>query len=223
MRWIERFDLFLLDLDGLLVDTEQLHHEAYQILCKRYGYELRWDQFQYLAVAHSSSDGLQKALHPHLEEDKDWKVLYEEKKEIYMELLQGGKIALMPGVEEFLQKLAEGRAKRCVATHSSKEQVDMIKHALPVLKTIPVWITREDYDDPKPAPDAYLKAMELLADPGDRVIGFEDSLRGILALKQTMALPILICDPAHPQLQEEEISGVSHFPSFENIPSSFNR
>ncbi len=30
-----------------------------------------------------------------------------------------------------------------------------------------------------PAPDAYLKALELLADPGDRIIGFEDSLRGV--------------------------------------------
>ncbi len=81
----------------------------------------------------------------------------------------------MPGVEELLKELIELKSKRAVVTNSTKEQIETIKELLPLLKSIPLWITREDYENPKPAPDGYLKAMEVLADSGDRVIGFEDS------------------------------------------------
>nr|NGX47140.1 hypothetical protein [Chlamydiota bacterium] len=101
MRWMKQFDLFLLDLDGLLVDTEPLHFAAYQTLCKRHGYELSWDLQEYLGIAHASSGGLQKAIHPHLG-GKDWNALYQEKKKIYLELLHSEEIALLPGVEAFL-------------------------------------------------------------------------------------------------------------------------
>ena len=30
MKWVDRFDLFLFDLDGLLVDTESFHYKAYK-------------------------------------------------------------------------------------------------------------------------------------------------------------------------------------------------
>ena len=127
----------------------------------------------------------------------------------------------MPGVEAFLKELTIVRAKRCVAAHSSREQVASIKNALPILETIPMWVTREDYEDPKPAPDAYLKAMELLFDPGDRVVGFEDSLRGLQALQSAGAMPVLICDPTHPQMRNVNLSEVKHYPSFPAIPKSF--
>lgn len=222
MRWIEKFDLFLFDLDGLLVNTEMLHFEAYRSLCSFYGYTLPWNFAQYLEVAHGSSDGLRQALHPHLElRGGEWSSIYAMKKKIYQESLNKGKLSLMPGVEALLTELTGARAKRCVATHSTKEQVETIKQYLPILKTIPVWITREDYEEPKPAPDAYLKAIELLADPGDRIVGFEDSFRGFKALQATAALPVLICDPKHPQLKNDALAGAIHYASFEKIPSNF--
>jgi len=221
MRWIERFDLFLFDLDGLLVNTEKLHFDAYQSLCNQYGYKIPWNFTQYLGVAHASAEGLQEALYPHLKHGGEWSKLYGEKKRFYQEALNGGKLSLMPGVEALLNALSDARVKRCVATHSTREQIETIKHWLPILKTIPVWITREDYDEPKPAPDAYLKAIELLADPGDRIVGFEDSFRGFKALQGTHALPVLICDPKHPQMKNEELSNVRCFSSFEQIPANF--
>ena len=219
MRWIERFDLFLLDMDGLLVDTEKLHYQAYRTLCERHGFDLSWDMDQYLHVAHTSSDGLKNALLPKL--GGSWESLYAEKKKILMELFHGKKLELMPGVENFLKEVSEARAKRCVVTNSCKEQVEAIKHVLPILKTIPVWVTREDYEAPKPAPDAYLKAIELLFDPGDRVIGFEDSLRGIEALKSAGIDPVLVCDQTHPQMRDVSLDGIEHYHSFCAIPKSF--
>lgn len=217
MRWIEKFDLFLFDLDGLLVDTERLHFEAYRALCAQYGHELNWSFEDYIQVAHTSYEGLEKAIHPHIEKGGSWDELYREKKALYLELLRQGQLALMPGVEALLKELASSSIKRCVATHSARELVETIKQKLPILKTIPVWITREDYVNPKPAPDAYLKAISLLAEPGDRIIGFEDSLRGVQALQGTPAQPILICPSDHPQMKGEVLEGIKHYPTLLHI------
>jgi len=219
MHWIERFDLFLFDFDGLLVDTERLHFQAYQTLCLRHGYELAWGFDEYIGVAHTSATALRQALQHHLQ-DIPWEDLYQEKKEIYLDLLKQGHITLMPGVEILLKKLASRKIKRCVVTHSPKDQVDRIKSQFQILNTIPLWITREDYQNPKPAPDGYLKAIELLADPEDRIIGFEDSLRGLQALQKTRAHPVLICDSYHFQLQGDSL-GVTHYSSLTKIPGSF--
>jgi len=223
MKWIERFDLFLLDFDGLLVDTENVHYKAFQMLCDRYGYHLPWDFDTYIFSAHQVAGGIRAALYkefPEIETKYEWESFYGEKKKIYLELAQKEKFTLMPGVEPFLKQLALSRKKRCVVTNSTKEQVEHIKYTLPILKTIPVWFTREDYDQPKPAPDGYFKAIEVLADPGDKMVGFEDSFKGIRSLEQTPALPILICDPHHPQMKESVPGGAQHFPSFQKVSSA---
>lgn len=217
MRWFEQYDLFLFDLDGLLVDTEKLHFEAYQTLCSRYNTSLDWDYRRYVEIAHKSSEGLRNELLSLLSTSPDWDLLYKEKREIYLDLLKKGSLQLMPGVEKILTELSDARIKRCVVTHSPKEQVERIKTVLPILQSIPVWITREDYENPKPAPDGYLKAIELLADPGDKMIGFEDSLRGFQALSASGAFPVLICDPTHPQMADETLRGAKHFSSLATI------
>lgn len=223
MKWLQQFDLILLDFDGLLVNTEELHFEAYRLLCAENGCNLDWDFNRFCAIAHASATGLRETIYaqfPQLQASQpNWDHLYARKKQLYLDLLVPEKLALLPGVDKLLKELSLQGIKRCVATNSAKEQIERIRHALPLLSSIPVWITREQYQQPKPAPDAYLKAIELLADAGDRVVGFEDSMRGIHALQGASAVPVLICSKHHPQLKDESLKGVIHFTSFEEIPA----
>lgn len=225
-KWIERFNLFLLDFDGLLVDTERLHFAAYQAMCKRHGFALKWSFNDYCQIAHKEvriAEAIYATFPELFSQQPDWNILYAEKKEAYLDLLKEGRIKLMPGVDQFLQALSQRKIKRCVVTNSLEEHVKLIRSALPILDTIPVWITREQYDRPKPAPDGYLKAIELLADVGDRIIGFEDTYRGIQSLMGTAATPILICPSDHPQLSESGLKKVSHFVTFEQAAHAQSR
>ena len=52
MNWIKSFQLFLFDFDGLLVDTEYLHYEAYLEMCSRRGFLLPWNFSRYSQAAH---------------------------------------------------------------------------------------------------------------------------------------------------------------------------
>ena len=210
------FDLVLFDFDGLLVDTETLHFKAYERMCHNHGCPLDWDINQFFSVAHFDAKGIEKALYekfPQLRtEEPRWEVLYEEKKQIYQKLIEEGALRLMPGVEPFLKALQDADIRRCVVTNSTRAQVNRVKERLPALQSIPLWITREDYVKPKPDPECYQKALALLARPGDRVIGFEDSVRGLTALQGAGVEGVLICPPDHPQLKDLSIP---HYDSFE--------
>lgn len=142
------------------------------------------------------ADGLQKAIFntfPALQE-YEWDHLYQEKKEAYAQLLHTQGASLMPGVQSLLEELARHDIKRCVVTHSAAEQVNLIREQIPVLNTIPNWITRADYSEPKPSPECYRQAIAKLGEKGDRIIGFEDSPRGLKALLGTEAKSVLVTE-----------------------------
>lgn len=218
MNWILEYSPIFFDFDGLLVNTEHLHFQAYQKLLENHGVSFPWDFATFAGVAHKSSTGLRKMIQEHapeLFEKHSWEELYEEKKQAYVQLLEKGGLELMPGAEAILESVQQAGIPHGVVTNSTLKQITMIREQLPVLKKIPHWITREDYENPKPAPDAYLKAIEVLG-ASDKMLGFEDALRGINALKGAAITPVLVCPSDHPQMSEIP-DGLKYYKSFADI------
>jgi beta-phosphoglucomutase len=217
-NWIHDFQLFLFDFDGLLVNTEHIHYQAYVNVLAERGYALPLSFANFCELAHLNATAWREALYANIPNlDPNWESLYKEKKQTYLDLLGTGKVELMPGVESLLKALDGAKIERCVVTNSMREQTERIRVHLPILQTIPHWITREDYERPKPDPECYLKAIALYGKKGDRIIGFEDSVRGHKALSGTPALPVLICPKHHPLLEIALQQGGVHFESFEKI------
>lgn len=188
------YDIILFDFDGLLVDTEPLHFSAYKEMCLRNGVVLDWDFTRFCQEAHGSANGIWKAFqkeYPKLLENSSQDLLYREKKEIYQELLQTTSLKCMPGVETLLQALPTSNILSAVVTNSPRSQVEAIRKKLTLLHVIPLWITREEYALAKPEPDGYLLALAKLGEK-KRVIGFEDTLKGIRALQAAGIEAILV-------------------------------
>lgn len=227
MDWISHFDLILFDLDGLLVDTELLHFHAYQRMCLARGFTLPWDFSQYCQQAHCGADNLRKGIYaalPALQRQQgSWQVLYAEKRQAMGELLVEEGSHLMAGVSQLLQVLADKGITRCVVTHSPDELVRIIRQQNPLLETIPHWITRHDYTHPKPDPECYRKAIETYGAGCRRIVGFEDSPRGLQALMGTEALPILITGIDYPEVAAYTARGAIQFSSFNTIPADWRQ
>jgi HAD superfamily hydrolase (TIGR01509 family) len=220
MKWIRGFQLFLFDFDGLLVNTEHIHYQAYVNMLAQRGVKMDWSFARFCELAHYNADALREQIYVEFPDiEPNWDKLYAEKKRIYYELIGSGKVELMPGVEKLLRALEKEKIRRCVVTHSLLEQIQLLRSQHAVLQTIPHWITREDYARPKPDPACYLQAIRMYGRAGDKIIGFEDSVRGLQALRQTPALPVLICSSLHPLLGIAVEGNVLHFESFEEIPS----
>lgn len=219
MKWIHDFQLFLFDFDGLLVNTEHLHYQAYVNMLAKRGTTLKLTFANFLELAHFNSTAWREALYAEIPDlEPNWEILYREKKEEYLHLLTSGRVELMPGVEKLLIAISQAKIRRCVVTNSILDHIKLIRAHIAVLQTLPKWITREDYEKPKPSPECYLKAIELYGKKGDKIIGFEDSVRGLKALQQTPAFPVLICPSHHPLLEIAMEGEVAHFESLEEIP-----
>ncbi len=212
------YQLILLDFDGLLVNTEQLHFTAYQQVLATEGISFNWSFERYCQAAHYHPFALRDQLYieyPILHTQvPNWNHLYLNKKQAILELVKEGLVQLMPGVESFLYTIQAQKIKHCVVTHSPLKLIETIRQQHTILQNIPYWITREDYEHPKPHAESYLKAIEKYALEQDKVIGFEDTPRGIWSLLGTKAQPVLICQTAYPEIPTLIQSGVRHFPSF---------
>lgn len=221
MDWIHNYQVFLFDLDGLLVNTEELHFMAYKNMLKARGFDLPWDFNRYCQTAHYHSDRIRDELFelfPALrEQEPSWDVLYSEKKNAMVKLLKSGAVHLMPGVEELLFALQKTNITSCVVTHSPDELVRIIREKNPLLNSISKWITRHDYNEPKPSSECYLRAISKYAKENDTVIGFEDTPRGLTALMGTRAKAVIICEAKYPEIPEFIKRGALHYPSFKAI------
>lgn len=221
MKWISHYQLFLFDFDGLLVNTEYLHYQAYQTMCAQRGYVLEWDFPHYSQAAHHNATDLRDQIYatfPRLQqEEPNWAILYEEKKQAFISLIKQGAAQLMPGVADLLFALEKAQIKRCVVTHSATALITIIREQHAALQTIPHWMTREDYTHPKPNPECYQLAIDRLASSTDQVIGFEDSPRGLKALAGTRAVPVLVCAPDYSYVKSLLASHTPYYPSFTNL------
>ena len=219
MSWILDYSPIFFDFDGLLVNTEHLHFQAYQKMLERNGASFPWDFPSFAAVAHKSSEGLRQLITSHapmLVASKTWETLYDEKKKEYAKLLEAGSLDLMPGAQTILETVQMAKIPHAVVTNSTRKQTEMIREKIPVLNNIPHWITREDYENPKPSPDAYFKAIEMLG-KSDKMLGFEDALRGIRALEGAAITPILVCPSDHPQMDDLSKDSLHYYPSLTNL------
>ena len=209
--------LVLFDFDGLLVDTEKLHYLAYQEALQKWGCPLDINFETYISLAHHESG---KGLKDYIERtfptlSGKWSEVRGDKLIIYSHLVQTN-IELMPFVSVLLISLTEKNIPSCVVTNSLKKDVDAIKSHHPTLNLIPHWITRENYEKPKPQPDGYLTALKLFPEiaPSD-ALGLEDTLKGIHALQAASIPAILICDSHHPQLAHAK--NIPFLPSLQSL------
>ena len=217
---IHDVDLVLFDLDGLLVDSEVFHWQAYQRMVRHFGYELSWDYSTYLAIAGSASyaiaDQLRKEF-PVLFEHYSWEEMYAVKKDMLGVLMDTAIVPLMPGVEQILTFLANQHKRMVVVTHSSLAFVEKVKASHEIFSLINLWIYREMYVHPKPAPDCYKMACDLSKVSPHKTIGFEDSWRGIEALRAAGCRPVLVNARDEELRKKCERLSISSMASFDEI------
>ncbi len=226
MNWILNYQLFLFDFDGLLVDTERVHYQAYIEMCAWYGFKLPWTFARFTEAAHIHATALRDQIYVELPElhakEPNWQVLYEKKKQHFLDLIENQPVPLMPGVEKLLLALKESKIPSVVVTHSAENLIKNIRKHHPLLDSIHDWVTRENYREPKPHPECYQFAIAKFSKENDTIIGFEDSPRGMDALLQTRAKPVLISPPDSPYLKKYLArKQLDYFPSFEAIPEFY--
>lgn len=163
-------DVFLLiDLDGTLTDTEEIHIKSYNMILG--------DDIDVKNIVESV--GIDTYLRSKYSED----VVKSIKNEKLNNMLQFDNITFIKNADKLIELIHELNINHCVVTNTNMRVVEHFKQKLPLLNKLKHWIVREDYNLPKPDPECYKLAMTRYHRPGQCVIGIENSRSGYESLK----------------------------------------
>jgi len=214
MTNINNYDLFLFDLDGTLINTEEIHYQSYRESLIKYGYTNNFTFNDYCKICHLDDIAMQKFVETNL--NIVYEKFYQTKKHIYLSKLNDS-LCLINGFNYFLQELKNLNKKTCIVTHSSRDTIDFILDKLPILKIIDKIITKDDYKFRKPNPECYIKALTLFPECKNP-IGFEDSCKGFLSLRDSNITSVFIGDDTYVHYKQmKPINVIKTFQDFNEL------
>jgi HAD superfamily hydrolase (TIGR01509 family) len=168
--------LIIFDLDGVLVDSKDLHYQALNLAIAEVnpGWMISYQEHlsRYNGNPTSVKLDMLAETYPSFNDD-DRAVISEKKQEITRHLI--GKI---PADQELVQIMTELRRSGidiAVASNSIRSTVDSILKALGVYPLVGFIASNEDVSSPKPDPEIYFKCMEHFGVEPQETIILEDS------------------------------------------------
>jgi HAD superfamily hydrolase (TIGR01509 family) len=167
------------DLDGLLVETEDIWKEGKRLLFAEHG--VPFDHADHLAVFGTSEAETSAYFARRLGMPPEAAPGVGQRYRDLVEILFETPIPCRPGAPELVEHL-RGRVPIAVATNTRRPLAEVILRQSGLAGLFDAVATGDEVP-PKPAPDVYLAACRLLGvAPGDAV-GLEDSPTGVAAVK----------------------------------------
>ena len=196
------FDAILFDMDGTLVDSEELHTLAWVKLLESFGHAPPAADWADSFMGEPDSQSLRNivAMFPDLADKGD---ILEVKQRIFRDLVaeRGGAIA-MPGVHTPLRQLAAAGYPMAVGTNGVLANCRAVLKAAGLLHYFATLATFDQVKNGKPAPDIYRAAAKRLGFPPERCIVVEDSDTGAKSGKAAGCFVVGVASSHPPQRLE---------------------
>ncbi len=176
--WAHQIRAVAFDMDGLMVNTEELYTVVCDIILQR--------------RSRTFTRELKNAMMG-LPGNQAWQMMIDSEKladsvedldteaKTAFETLLPQRLDVMPGLLDLLDLLERLELPRCVATSSTRYFANMVLTQVDVLSRLDFVITAEDVESGKPAPDIYLAAAERMGVSAEATLVLEDSHHGTRA------------------------------------------
>ena len=182
------------DLDGVLLDSEQLWDEVRERLARER--EGRWHEGAQADMMGMSSREWSVYMHERIG-------LPEPPEEISAEVVRRmleryeRELPLIPGAVDTVERIAAGWPLG-LASSSNRELIEAALEASGLARHFQVTVSSEEVARGKPAPDVYLEAARRLGAPPERSVAIEDSQNGIRSARAAGMRVIAIPNPRFP-------------------------
>jgi HAD superfamily hydrolase (TIGR01509 family) len=184
-------DAVIFDMDGTLLDTERLHHQAMGAAAVALGHAIPPALFERLVGVHRDVNRV--TLQDALGDGFPIETFYVDA-DARFEALAAAGIPLRPGVVELLDHLRAQGVPCAVATSTASPFAERFLTEAGLIDHFDTVVTRSDVAHPKPAPDPYLLAAERLGVRPAHCVAVEDSPNGIRAAAAAGMATIMVPD-----------------------------
>lgn len=169
-------------MDGVLVNSEPLHHEVSQIQFKELNIEVTNEIFA--TFTGNSNKMIYQKLKDRFQLDHEIPDLIAVKNKLFIEAFgQKEDIHLMPGVKDLIIDLHRNGVQLIVASSSEMEIIDAVFERFDLNPYFTHKVSGNDFPESKPNPAIFLKAASYSKAPIEQCIIIEDSTNGIKAAK----------------------------------------
>ena len=183
----------ILDFDGLILDTESPMRASWTEIFEQHGLVVPEEQWALLLGASADPPEAYELLEQHLDVPVDRRSLHSQRMARELKLLEFE--ALLPGVRELVEDARSAGLGLAVASSSERAWVEGLLEKHNLIEPFDAIVCAEDVAQTKPAPDLFLKALDLLGVEPKEAIAFEDSLHGVAAAKAAGIFCIAVPNP----------------------------
>jgi HAD superfamily hydrolase (TIGR01509 family) len=183
------------DVDGTLVDTEELHRQAYNQTFLDFGFGWEWDADSYAQLLTVSGGQARMARYidlldlPPSEKLRLRRVIpaiHKEKTRLYGELIASNRVRPRPGIARLIDEARRADLLVGLVASSASANVEtLVTSALggELRKAVTAIASGDMVARKKPAPDIYELLLSMLHVSANAAVAFEDSTNGLLAAK----------------------------------------
>lgn len=171
--------LVIIDLDGTLINTNDINYHAYNAALREFGFEIDYKYFCEQCNGYSY-----KSFLPKIMERNDTELMEEihkRKLKYYSDYLANGKENEF--LVDIIRNMRMTKYTALVTTASKKNTMELLEY-FNLVDLFDGIYTSEDVKRPKPDPEGYLKAMSDFGISAEDVVVFEDADVGIVAAEK---------------------------------------
>ena len=201
----------IFDMDGVIVDTEPVHHYAYKQHFKELNIDVSSQMYATL-TGNSTRNVFQKLKEnfkiPHEVED-----LILRKRHLFNEAFDTKPdLELLAGVQQLIEDLHTNGIQLIVASSASKSTINRVFNRFNLHNYFTHIVSGEDFPKSKPDPAIFLHAVTLSIAAKENCIVIEDSTNGIKAAKAA-GIYCIGYDSINSKLQDYSLADkvITHF------------
>ena len=193
---MRNFDAVIFDMDGLLLDTERLAFETFQLTCSRFNLgDLSSIYKRCIGVNAKMGKTILKNELEGIANFEDFSLAWGDE---YRKVTEDRPIPLKEGVEELLCHIESIEIPMAVATSSSFESAKTMLWNSGIFHYFNCIIGGDQVTRSKPDPEIYLKAASVLLAAPSKCLALEDSTNGVMAAVAAGMTVVQIPDLVHP-------------------------
>jgi HAD superfamily hydrolase (TIGR01509 family) len=194
----------IFDMDGVIVDTEPVHHYAYHQHFKQLGIDVTPEL--YATFTGNSTKNTFERLKQQFSLKEDVETLIQTKRNIFNDAFDTKEdLYMLEGVEELIKELHQNDMQLILASSSAKVTIHRVFERFGLHRYFTHIVSGEDFPKSKPHPAIFQHAAGLSKASAENCIVIEDSTNGIIAAKAA-GIYTIGYDSFHSKMQDYSLA-----------------
>ena len=189
---MQKIELVIFDMDGLILDTEKLYLEFGLEAFRDFGHNITEEAI--LGTVGLNDESTKAYYTEYLGKPINFEEVFQEIDKKLLSASINKEIEIKNGFFELADYLEKNNIKKVVATSSKREKAEYMLKNAGIFDRFDFLVCGDEVLNGKPDPEIFLKAAEKLNADVKNTMVLEDSYNGLRAAKSAGMIPVMIPD-----------------------------